>query len=217
MTPMRPVVDGAIVTGVKTLHAPTFFGWSRFDEARNIDFHGHAIVRPEGVVLVDPMPMSAHDEAHLASLGPVTHIVVTNSDHTRATSEIAERTGALVLGPKAEREGFPIACGGWLGDGDVIVPGIVAYELHGSKTPGELALVVDGTTLITGDLVRAHRGGALTILPNPKLTDRAKAIESVRRLAAIDTLEAVLVGDGWPVFRDGSRAMRELAESLREG
>ena len=39
-------------------------------------------------------------------------------------------------------------------------------------------------------------------------------VESVRRLAALDTIEAVLVGDGWPVFRDGHRALSELARSL---
>jgi hypothetical protein len=51
-------------------------------------------------------------------------------------------------------------------------------------------------------------------LPDAKLVDRARAIESVRRLAALDTIEAVLVGDGWPVFRDGHRALSELARSL---
>ena len=28
--------------------------------------------------------------------------------------------------------------------------------LHGSKTPGELALVLEDTILVTGDLVRGH-------------------------------------------------------------
>lgn len=87
-------------------------------------------------------------------------------------------------------------------------------ELQGSKTPGELALLVDGTTLITGDLVRAHRGGALSMLPDPKLSDRALALASVKRLAAIDTIEAVLVGDGWPMFRDGHQALVELAGAV---
>jgi hypothetical protein len=50
-------------------------------------------------------------------------------------------------------------------------------------------------------------------LPEQKLADRAAAIASVARLAEHD-VEAVLVGDGWPVFRDGSRALRELLSAL---
>ncbi len=53
---------------MKKLHRPEFFGWSRFDEARNIDFHSLLWVRPGGNVLVDPLPLSPHDEAHLAAL-----------------------------------------------------------------------------------------------------------------------------------------------------
>ena len=199
---------------MKTLHRPNFFSWSHFDEARNIDFHGYAIVRPGGIVLVDPMPMSAHDLAHLDALGTVTTIVVTNSAHTRAAQELAARSNATLLGPRAEAEAFPIPCTRFVGEGDEVVPGIVVLELHGSKTPGELALLVDDTTLITGDLVRAHRAGALAILPDAKLVDRARALESVRRLAAIETVDAVLVGDGWPVFRDGHQALLELARTL---
>jgi hypothetical protein len=30
--------------------------------------------------------------------------------------------------------------------------------MAGSKTPGELALILEKTTLITGDLVRGHMG-----------------------------------------------------------
>ena len=199
---------------MKTLHRPDMFSWSRFDEARNIDFHGYALVRDGGVLLVDPLPLSAHDLAHVEALGAVTTIVVTNSDHTRATEELSARFCAEVVGPRGESAGFPVACGRFVGEGDLVVPGVVALELHGSKTPGELALLVDDTTLITGDLVRAHRAAALTMLPDAKLVDRARAVDSVRRLAALERVEAVLVGDGWPVFRDGHRALAELARSL---
>jgi hypothetical protein len=91
--------------------------------------------------------------------------------------------------------------------------GLTALALDGSKTPGELALVLDGSTLVTGDLVRAHRGGGLDLLPDAKLVDRAAAIASVRRLAALPGIDAVLVGDGWPVFRGGAAALAELVAS----
>ena len=88
------------------------------------------------------------------------------------------------------------------------------FAVSGSKTSGELALLLEKTTLITGDLIRAHEGGRLCLLPDSKLCDRPQAVASVQRLAALPDLEAVLPGDGWPIFCDGGRILRELAQSL---
>jgi glyoxylase-like metal-dependent hydrolase (beta-lactamase superfamily II) len=143
-------------------------------------------------------------------------VVLTNSDHVRAAREVVAAFGAKVAGPRAEKETFPLACERWLGDDDALVPGLVAFEMHGSKTPGELALILEDTTLITGDLVRAHRANALMMLsPEQKLADRAKAAASVARLAELTRIEAVLVGDGWCVFREGAAMLRELSASLK--
>jgi glyoxylase-like metal-dependent hydrolase (beta-lactamase superfamily II) len=200
---------------MKRLHRPDMYAWSRFDEARNIDFNSLLWVRDGGNVVVDPLPLSSHDAAHLDELGGVELIVVTNSDHVRATAELAKQTGARVAGPCAERETFPLACQLWLADGDVPVPGLQVLELMGSKTPGELALLIENTTLVTGDLVRAHQGGSLNLLPEAKLSDVALAVSSVEKLIALSAVEAVVCGDGWPVFRDGHRALQELLASHR--
>lgn len=199
---------------MKSLHRPDLYSWSVFDEARNVDFHALCWVRPAGNVLIDPLPLSPHDEAHLRDLGGAAHIVLTNSDHTRAAQAIAAWSGAHILGPVAERDTFPFPCDGWLGEGEEVVPGLRCVALEGSKTPGELALVLEGTTLITGDLVRAHRAGALMMLPDAKLVDRARAVESVRRLAELPGIEAVLVGDGWQVFSGGDTLLRALAARI---
>jgi glyoxylase-like metal-dependent hydrolase (beta-lactamase superfamily II) len=195
---------------MKSLHRPDLFCWSVFDAERNVDFHGLAWIHPEGNVLVDPMPMSDHDLKHLENLGGAAWIVVTNSDHTRASAALAERFGAKICGPKAE-EGF-FKADRWLKEGDVVVSGLWVVELAGSKTPGELALVLEGEagrTLITGDLVRAHRAGSLMLLPDAKLKDKSAALESVKRLAGLG-VEAVLVGDGWQVFAGGTRLLEKL-------
>ena len=202
---------------MKRLHRDDIFGWSVFDESRNIDFHGLAWIRDDGNVLVDPVPMSEHDEAHLRDLGGAATIVITNSDHTRDAVALAEKFGAKILGPRGEQEGFPIRCDGWLGQDDTVVPGLTAHAVSGSKTPGELALTLEGTTLITGDLIRAHQGGRLCLVPDAKLTDPEAARSSVRRLAALPDIDAVLVGDGWPVFRHGAQALRELVDSFDAG
>jgi hypothetical protein len=189
--------------------------WSVFDEQRNIDFHSFLWERPGGNLVVDPLPMSEHDHQHLLSLGGVATIVITNSDHVRDTAALRSRTGAKVVGPAGERETFPIECDRWVQEGEQIVPGLVAYAMQGSKTAGELAILLEETTLITGDLVRCHDGGKLTILPPGKLSNQQKAIESVEALAALPDIEAVLLGDGWPIFHGGAAALADLAATLR--
>lgn len=198
---------------MKSLHRPDLYCWSSFDLERNIDFNSYAWIRPEGNILIDPLPLSSHDFAHLNSLGGAAWIVVTNSDHVRAAKSIAHVAGAKIAGPAAETE-IPIACDRTLSDGEEFVPGLQVFEMQGSKTPGELALLLFGTTLITGDLIRAHKAGSLMILPDAKLKNRAEAIASVQRLAAIGSIEAVLVGDGWSMFRDGSTQLKDLMKSL---
>lgn len=200
---------------MKSLHRPDLYGWSTFNPARNIDFNGFAWIRPDGNILIDPVALSNHDWKHLDSLGGVDWIILTNSDHERSAKEIADQTYAKIAGPVAEKESFPIYCDRWLSDGDEIVPGLKVIELQGSKTPGELALLLEETTLITGDLVRAYQAGSLGILPDEKLLNKQEAIASIRRLADLEKVEAVLVGDGWSVFRNGRDRLKELLATLK--
>lgn len=201
---------------MKILHKNNLYCWSVFDETRNIDFHSYLWVREGGNVVFDPLPLTDHDKAHLASLGKVSHIIISNSDHVRDAEKLAEATGAEIWGPVAEKEDFPITCSGWLNESDSLLEGLDIYSLNGSKTAGELAFVLEGETLITGDLIRAHSGGKLCILPEPKLKDAAEAIKSVKKLAGISGLKAILPGDGWPVFRDAETVMTELVDAISQ-
>jgi glyoxylase-like metal-dependent hydrolase (beta-lactamase superfamily II) len=199
---------------MKFLHRPDLYGWSNFNPARNVDFNGIAWIRPGGNILIDPVALSNHDWNHLESLGGVDWIIITNSDHIRSAKEIADQTYAKIAAPVGEKDTFPLKCDRWLADGDEFVPGLKVLEMEGSKTPGELALLLEQTTLITGDLVRAYKAGSLSILPDDKLLNKAEAVASVRRLAALEQVETVLVGDGWSVFRDGRDRLKELAATL---
>lgn len=196
---------------MKVLHRPDMYGWSHFDTARNIDFNSVLWVTPNGNVAIDPLPLSEHDGEHLDRLGSVQHIIVTNSDHIRDTVRLRERTGAMVYAPAAEQQTFTIPVDHFLKTGQEPIAGLRVYEMNGSKTPGELALLVESTTLITGDLIRSHAGGRLDILPHGKLADPEAAFESVHKLSQLEGVVAVLTGDGWPVFCDGTARLKELA------
>ncbi len=199
---------------MKQLHRKDLFGWSMFDEQRNIDFHSVLWVRDQGNIVIDPLPLCEHDQVHLKSLGGVSIIIITNSDHIRDAQAISQTYGALIYGPAEEQQSFPLVCDRWLADNEEVVPGLHSYQMHGSKTPGELTLVLEDTTLITGDLVRCHVGGELCLLPPGKLSDKNKAAESINQLAAITTIDTVLPGDGWPIFHHGHEALLKLQESI---
>ncbi|HEX8706403.1 MAG TPA: MBL fold metallo-hydrolase [Myxococcaceae bacterium] len=200
---------------MKRLHRRDLYCWSVFNERLDIDFNSFAWVHERGNVLVDPLPLSAHDRQHLKDLGGAAWIVLTNSYHVRAAKELAAEFGARIAGPSAERQGFPIPCDRWLKEGDDVHPGLRVMELEGSKTPGELALVLEDTTLISGDLLRSHRAGELMLLkPEQGLKDVAKAVASLRKALSYPRLEALLMGDGWSVFRDGRKLLEEFLNGL---
>jgi glyoxylase-like metal-dependent hydrolase (beta-lactamase superfamily II) len=202
---------------MKSLHRENLYTWSTFDPERNVDFNSIAWVRADGNVLIDPLPLSDHDWNHLQAVGGAALIVITNSDHLRDAEAIAHKTGAQLLGPQAEQATFPVPCDRWLKDGEEVVPGLKVLALNGSKTPGELALVLEDRTLITGDLVRAHRANALMLLPDAKLKDKQAAIASVQRLAELEKIEAVLVGDGWSIFQNGHQFLQALVPTFASG
>ena len=199
---------------MKLLQRNDLFSWSEFNEERNLDFNSWLWVRRDGNILIDPLPLSKHDRQHLESLGGAAFIVITNSDHCRDAGKIAAHTGAKLYGPSREKADFPIACDQWLRNDEEVVPGLEVIELQGSKTPGELALLLEGSTLITGDLIRCHQAGELCLLPDAKLSDKNSAVDSLKILAALPAIDAVLPGDGWPIFRDGGEALRQLVRTV---
>jgi len=84
---------------MKQLHKAHFWGWSLFNAERNLDFHSVFWSRPAGNIVIDPLPLSDHDAAHIERLGGVSDIIVTNSDHSRAAEQLRARTSARLWGP----------------------------------------------------------------------------------------------------------------------
>jgi hypothetical protein len=203
---------------MKSLHRPDLFAWSTFDEPRNVDFSGHLWTRPEGNVLFDPMPLSAHDRAHLDALGGASWILISNADHARDAARLANELGARIGAPADERDRSELQelpDVAWIPPDSKHETGVRCITMRGSKSAGEFAfLLPGGEVLLTGDLVRGQRAGTLNLLPDPKLKDKAAAIASVARLAALPNVTSVLVGDGQSIFRDGRARLLELVESV---
>lgn len=198
---------------MKELPGKEIYTWSTYSDEHQIDFHSFLIYLIEGNILVDPLPFSPEDEKDLLGLGPIAAIVLTNSDHIRGSEEIAKKLGVPIYAPDGERDAFPFRIVRWLKDGDFVVPELQVFAMEGSKTKGELALILEKTTLITGDLIRSHEEERLTLLPDEKLKDKTKVIASIKRLIALPDLKTVLVCDGGPMIEDGKVQLEALVKA----
>ncbi|MFV0137493.1 MBL fold metallo-hydrolase [Streptomyces sp. HMX87] len=100
-----------------------------------------------------------------------------------------------------------------LAEGDVLDFGGGATVLHvPGHTPGSIALHLPRHgVLFTGDTVAASPSGG-QVIPGVFNTDRALALASFRRLAALDT-EVACFGHGDPVIGGAARALRESARA----
>ncbi|MCQ0021695.1 MBL fold metallo-hydrolase [Streptomyces somaliensis DSM 40738] len=98
-----------------------------------------------------------------------------------------------------------------LEDGDVLDFGGGARVVHTpGHTPGSIALHLPRHgVLVTGDTVASVGGVGFGVFH----VDRAAAVESMRRLAALRPLRAVCFGHGDPLTEDASAVLRAAAEA----
>ena len=75
---------------------PDIFTWSWFSEPHGYEFNGHLILDPAGNICIDPVPPGEEELATIINKG-VSHILLTNRNHSRAANLIRTRPGARTL------------------------------------------------------------------------------------------------------------------------
>lgn len=192
-TALLPVIEGV-------------WRWSVWNEPRRLWFNGHLVEVGEARVVIDPVEVTDEIvEAVRASI-----CVVTNRDHARAAQELAVRSGARLLVPRADEAALGLRAQAF-DDGELIAGALRAMTVADGKTPGETALWwPERRLLILGDAAIGKPRGALTMLPDDKLPDPARARAGVAALASLDP-DVILVGDGDDVLANGAAALAALA------
>lgn len=208
---------------MKKTRIENLFLWSHYQPEKQLDFNGFLWVQPSGNLLIDPMPLSEQERGELKELGGARWVLLTNFDHLRDAVSLCREFGAELWAPEAERERFGIdaeAVNGWYRAGQPsslpaeLGPNLAVHSIRGGKSPVETALYIEPIrALCFGDVVRSHEVGNLRLLPDPKLTDRAKVIASLRPLASLP-IDALLLGDGDCFFYRAQDAFHEFLATL---
>jgi glyoxylase-like metal-dependent hydrolase (beta-lactamase superfamily II) len=193
---------------------PGILTWPWFSARHGYDFNGWLVRHPQGNVCIDPAEMPDDVLEEIRREG-VARIVLTNRNHFRSSMRVLERTGArIAIHPAdaafAREKGTAVD--------DELSPGqsagpFVVVDAHG-KSPGEVALHwAARRILVVGDACIGKPPGECALLPDTVIDDKRALIESLRRLARLD-FDALLVGDGAPILKEGRAALERLVARL---
>jgi uncharacterized cupin superfamily protein len=173
--------------------------WSVWQPDRDLFFNSFFIEAPEGNLIVDPLPLPERDADEIAARGGAAWIAITNRDHERDARNVAARFGAKLVASAADAPSLSGPVERTVGEGDTICGGAVV-ALEGLKTAGEFALSFpDRRAVVVGDALWGAPAGALRLMPDEKLADPARAVLSLRKLAALRA-DHLLLGDGACIF-----------------
>ena len=206
---------------MKSTALDTVFYWGAYQSDRRIDFNGYLWCADGGNVLIDPMQIPADRMEFLGERGGAAWILLSNHDHLRAAPELKEKLAAQVLAPSAERARFGAdadVVDVWYGSTDelpaALRPQVEVFAIRGGKSEVEMAFYLTAErALFFGDVVRSHESGRLRLLPDPKITERAAIVESLRPIAERE-VDAVLLGDGDPLFAGADGVWRDFVGGL---
>jgi len=180
--------------------------WSAWQPERNLFFNSFFFESPEGNVAIDPLPLDTRDADEITARGGIAWIVVTNRDHERDARAIAKQFEAKIAASAADAPLLSGPVDRTLVEGDTIAGGRVV-ALEGLKTPGEFALYFKALrAALVGDALWGSPAGALRLMADEKLADPARAVLSLRKLAALP-FEHLLVGDGACIFGGARRVL----------
>jgi glyoxylase-like metal-dependent hydrolase (beta-lactamase superfamily II) len=181
------------------------FSWSRFNPEKRFNFNGHVLKTDAGVVMVDPVELSAEDLSYLDAAGlKPDALVITNRNHLRSREQALSRWKIPVVLHEAEVSEAGVPADRTVKDGEELF-GLRVVHVPG-KSPGEIALFwIERHVLLVGDALIAPYGKIKTV-PNEKMDDPALLRISLDRLKAL-AYDALLVGDGDPVLSGAKAAV----------
>ncbi|MDE2889222.1 MAG: hypothetical protein OXR72_13515 [Gemmatimonadota bacterium] len=162
----------------------------------------------DGLVLVDPLPLSAEEESEIEAMGTPAHILLTCEYHLRESEAFRVRWGCDIRIHAAGAEYSEVLIDETYQDGDRLWDRIEVIHIPDAYHSDEVAFLVrgDGNTMIVGDAVcggRKDRGipdGEIWInAPEYVVAGLSGARESLRKLSG-HSFQKMAFGHGSPIL-----------------
>jgi glyoxylase-like metal-dependent hydrolase (beta-lactamase superfamily II) len=171
--------------------------WQVYDPPVKADLFSTALIGKNGVVVIDPIPLSSAARDQLGEMGEISAVLISNANHARAVREFPV---SLAVPPDLHRD-FPHAQ--VLTEGGAI-HGLEVIAVQGAA-PGEFAFydARDGGTLIVGDVLINFEPHGFGLLPPRYCQNRKLMIRSLRRLLDL-SFTRIFFAHGFP-FVSGAR------------
>ena len=176
---------------------PGLFVWQRYDPAVKAELFSTALIT-SGVWLIDPIPIQPAALEPVLAISKIAGVIVTNTNHERASGEFAERFGVFIYGGSQAPPNDEIRL----------------IKIEGAA-PDEIAIhsARDGGTLVMGDALIHMSSEGFTFLPTKYCTNHKLMRKSLRQLLDLP-FERILFAHGLPIV---SQARTRLENLLNAG
>ena len=193
--------------------APYLALWHSYDPAVKAELYSTCLLTCGGACLIDPIPLESEALDELVGSARVAGIIVTSSNHDRASSRFAEKFSVPIFAPS---ETFPdkTQCKfRSVADGDEICDELRVIGIEGAG-PGEIALYhpADNGTLIVGDALINFEPYGFIFLPGKYCSNEKEMRQSLRKLLDYKA-ERMLFAHGMPILSGASDRLQRLLDS----
>jgi hypothetical protein len=193
--------------------APYLALWHSYDPAVKAELYSTCLLSSDGACLIDPIPLESEALDELVGSARVARIIVTSSNHDRASSRFAEKFSVPIF---ARRNAFPDKTPDEftsVADGDEICDELLVIAIEDAG-PGEIALYhpADNGTLIVGDALINFEPYGFTFLPGKYCSNEKEMRRSLRKLLDYNA-ERMLFAHGMPILSGASDRLHRLLDS----
>ena len=189
--------------------------WHDYDSAVKAELYSTCLGTSGGTYFIDPIPLESEALCQLIGSNSVAGIIVTNSNHHRASAKFAEKFSVPAFG---RVEAFPNQPSRELkrvADGDELCDGLRGIAIEGAAD-GEIVLhyAPDSGTFIVGDALINFEPYGFTFLPAKYCSNQKQMRRSLRKLLG-HRAQRMLFAHGTPILSDASQKLRALLDSDR--
>jgi hypothetical protein len=187
--------------------------WHGYDPAVKAELFSTVLGTLDGSYLFDPILLQHEALDEMAGSVPIAGIVVTNSNHHRASAYFAKQFSVSII---ARADTFSDAQPRQLRkvvDGDEICDGLRVISIEGAP-PGEIVLHYTdyGGTLIVGDALINFEPYGFAFLPAKYCSSQKQLRRSLRKLLDYKA-KRMFFAHGTPILTDASERLQHLLDS----